>query len=320
MAFKPPVSAGASGWRRTPPAIFPSVLGLFGLGLGWRKGVEVFGVPAGFAEIILGAVSLLFVFGLGAYILKLFGRPTVIVEELRILPGRAGLAAMVLSLYLFVLVLQPYVADLVGFFYGSLICHGVLVLLLIWVFATGPAEQRRVTPIWHLSFVGFIIAALAAVQLGLGPLSLILFAITVLLAAAIWSVSAERLFTERTPAPLRPLMAIHLSPAALFGLVAYAQDLELLAWGFAMLSAILMAAMIVRLRWLTEAGFTALWGAFTFPLAATANLWLTVGGVWLYPGMIALTFATGIVPWIAFRVMKLWASGRLATLTNSATA
>ncbi|MCB2135722.1 MAG: tellurium resistance protein, partial [Rhodobacteraceae bacterium] len=141
-----------------------------------------------------------------------------------------------------------------------------------------------------------------------------------LMAAAIWAVSAERLITERVPQPLRPLLAIHLSPAALFGLVAQSQDLEVVAVGFACLSAALLAALVLHFRWLTVSGFSALWGAFTFPLAATANLWLTLGGVWLYPGIAALLAATVLVPWIAYRVLKLWLSGKLAVVTNAATA
>ena len=320
MAFKSPDLSKKGLWRRTPPAVFPPIMGLFGLGLGWRSMADDIGLPPGLAEVVLGAVTLLFGFAVLAYAAKLLRRPAVILEDMRVLPGRAGLAAMVLCPYLLVLTLLPYAGNLTGLFYGGLVCHGIFVIVLIWALVRGPAEQRHVTPVWHLSFVGFIIAALAAIKIGLGPLSLLLFVLTFLMAAAIWAVSAERLITEKTPPPLRPLLAIHLSPAALFGLVAKAQELEVVAAGFAVLSAILLGALILHSRWLTEAGFSALWGAFTFPLAATATLWLTIGGIWKYPGVIALLAATVIVPWIAFRVMKLWASGRLATVTNAAVA
>ena len=320
MAFKSPNLAKKGLWRRTPPAVFPPIMGLFGLGLGWRRIAGDTGLPPGFAETILGAVTLLFAFAVLAYGAKLLRRPAVILEDLRVLPGSAGLSAMVLCPYLLVLTLLPLAGPLAGLLFGGLACHGVLVILLIWALARGPAEQRRVSPVWHLSFVGFIIAALAAIRIGLGSLSLLLFALTFLMAAAIWAVSAERLITEKVPPPLRPLLAIHLSPAALFGLVAKAQGLDVVAAGFAVLSAILLAAMILNVRWLTAASFSPLWGAFTFPLAATATLWLTLDGIWFYPGVIVLLGATVIVPWIAFRVIKLWASGRLAILTNAAAA
>ena len=97
MAFKPPAPTPPGLWRRVPPAIFPSIMGLFGLGLAWRRGVAAFGLPAGIAETILGAVTLLFLFALVAYSAKFLRRPAVLVEELRILPGRAGVAAMLLT-------------------------------------------------------------------------------------------------------------------------------------------------------------------------------------------------------------------------------
>ena len=80
---------------RTPPAIFPPVFGLFGLGLAWRRAGDTFQMPAALGEMILGAVTLLFVFCALAYGIKVARRPGVIPEDLRVLPGRAGLAAAV---------------------------------------------------------------------------------------------------------------------------------------------------------------------------------------------------------------------------------
>ena len=86
----------------------------------------------------------------------------------------------------------------------------------------------------------------------------------------------------------------------------------------ALIPALALAAL--RLRWLTEAGFSALWGAFTFPVAATANLWLSVGGIWRVPGGVALVAATLVVLPIGWKVIALWARGQLAIRTNAATA
>ncbi len=321
MAFKPPPATKPGLWRRTPPAVFPSIMGLFGLGLAWRRAADAVSGPEGIGEVILGAASLLFLFALVAYLSKLARRPGVLIEELRIVPGRAGVGTMVLCLYLLALALAPYAASVAYVIaMAGFAAHGVLVLVLIYVFATGPAEQRRVTPVWHLNFVGFIIGALALTQLGSPFGALAVFGVTTLIAVWIWAVGLEQVLRETVPPPLRPIQAIHLSPAALLGLVAAALGLEAVATCFAALSAVILVWLLVRVLWLTAGGFSALWGAFTFPAAATASLWLTLGGIWHWPGIAALALATFIIPPIAFWIIRLWAGGQLAVKTNAATA
>lgn len=321
MAFKAPAPTPSGLWRRVPPAVFPSIMGLFGLGLAWRRGAEVFALPTGIGELILGGVTLLYLFSLAAYIGKILRRPGVVTEDLRILPGRAGLGTMVLCIYLLSITLAPYTASfaltvlLVGF-----AAHAVLVCLLIYVFVTGPAEQRRVTPVWHLNFVGFIIGALAAASLELYLIALPIYIVTAIFAAFIWAISLEKVVKEDVPAPLRPLLMIHLAPVALLGLVADALDLQAVAMGAAGVAAFLVLWLLMRVRWLTEAGFSPFWGSFTFPLAATASLWLATGGIWRVPGGVALVAATMIVPAIAFQILRLWSRGQLSVKTNAAIA
>ncbi|MCV2870529.1 tellurium resistance protein [Defluviimonas sp. WL0002] len=321
MAFHPPKPVPPGLWRRTPPAIFPSILGLFGLGLAWRRGSMLLDWPPVIGEIVLGSVTGLLAFAMLAYGVKLARRPAVISEDLAILPGRAGLSAQCLSVYLASAALWPYAPSLAwGLLYLGLGWHALVAAVMIVSFLRGPAEQRRVTPVWHLSFVGFIVAAMAAQPMQLAELAEAIFILTFFLALVIWGISLEQFRRETVPAPLRPLLAIHLSPAALFGLVAAGFDLQSLAMGFAGLAAAIVILMVIRVRWLTAAGFTPFWGAFTFPLAATASLWLTLGGIWSVPGVIALAAASAIIPLIAWRVLRLWARGQLATVTNAAIA
>lgn len=321
MAFKPPAPTPPGLWRRTPPAVFPAIMGLFGLGLAWRRAAAAFDAPAEAGEVILGAVTLLFLFAAMAYAAKLLRRPAVLADDLRILPGRAGVAALVLCIYLLSMTALPYAVGVARLLLSlGLALHAGFVAVQLYVFATGPAAQRRVTPVWHLSFVGFVIGALAAAGLGQTGLALILFGLTALGAAFIWAVSLEQIVREDVPAPLRPLLAIHLSPVALLGLVAAALGLQAVALGCAGVAALLLGWMVLRALWLTEAGFSALWGAFTFPLAATASLWLVLGGAWLWPGLAALALATVVIPPIAWKVMQAWARGQLAVKTNAAVA
>jgi tellurite resistance protein len=92
---------------------------------------------------------------------------------------------------------------------------------------------------------------------------------------------------------------------------------EGLALGFAVLGAVILAALVVAGRWLFVAGFTPFWGAMTFPLAAYATAVLAVAEV---PGLVVLALAVGVVPAIVWKVLALWPGNRLAGKTNAAEA
>lgn len=304
-------------WRRTPPAIFPPTLGLLALGVGWRRAMPAFGLPTGIAEIAVGAVTLFALFALLAYAGKILRRPAAGIEDLRILPGRAGLSAAVLCLYLVALALAPYGGAGVAFWAG-VAAHLLLTAAVLYVFATGPAEQRRVSPVWQLTFTGWIVAALAAQGLGLDAVALPLFWLSLAAAVAVWSVSIAQFAREQVPAPLRPLLAIHLGPAAVLGTVALGFGATGTASAFALLTVIGLAALVLSGRWLTAAPFTPLWGAFTFPLAATAGFWIAFG--WTLAGGVLLVAATAFVLPVALRIYRGWADGQLAVKTNAAIA
>ena len=113
---------------------------------------------------------------------------------------------------------------------------------------------------------------------------------------------------------------LHLAAASVGGLVALGLGWMWLAEGLALLSVAMAVALALAAPWLTEAAFSALWGAFTFPLAATAGFWLAHGGVLLWPGAALLALAGLVVPVIAFRILKMWIGGQLAVKTNAAIA
>ncbi|TVP72048.1 MAG: tellurium resistance protein [Rhodobacteraceae bacterium] len=315
----PPLRVPKPGlWRRTPPAIFPPIMGLFGLGLGWRAaGVAL-------ADAILGAATLLLIFALLAYLAKPLRRPASVIEDLRVLPGRAGLSAASLSVMLMAASLAPFaprvatLAAIIGF--GM---HASLVGLLLWVLISGPPEGRVVTPVFHLSFVGFIIGGLAANALGYHELARWVLWVMLVPAGVIWGVSARQLKNRVPPAPLRPLLVIHLAPACLFAIVASGAGMEAAAYGFMALAAAIAVVLLVSVRWLTAAGFTPLWGAFTFPSAAFATALLSVSqgrGAMSLIGLLALGLATLLIVLISYRILKMWPGGTLAAKTNASEA
>ncbi|MDZ4094146.1 MAG: tellurium resistance protein [Paracoccaceae bacterium] len=306
-------------FSRMPPAVFPSIIGLLGLGLTLRYGAVVVGMPVGLAEALLGAVSVLWLFSFGAYLSKVIRRPAVLIEELRVLPGRAGLATMTLCALVFAMVLVPYspgLAEVVA--YIGLALHGALAVLMVLQIVARPEVMGGVTPVWHLNFVGFVIGGIAASLCGLPVLALVILCLTVPAATVIWAISLGQLLRNRPPAPLRPMLAIHLSPAALFAVLAMKLGMPDLAQGFVILGGAIFIALLLSVRWVTEAGFSALWGSFTFPLAAFSGALFAVG--WNLPAIMVLMLALAVVPFVAIRVFKSWASGALAARTNAAQA
>lgn len=321
----PPLAPRAPGlWRSTPPAIFPPIMGLFGLGLGWRVLADQPGLqpldPIG--EAILGATLLLAAFAVIAWTAKPLRRPAVILEDLRVLPGRAGLAGLALCIILSGAALVPYAptAALTLAFTGS----GLLAVvggLIAWTLLTGPEEQRVVTPVFHLTYVGFILGPLTFARLGLIGLSTVILLATIVAALVIWGLSLHQLWHREPPAPLRPLLMIHLTPANFFTIVSVLTGHTTIAMAFAAVSLAILLALLVSLRWMLVAGFSPLWGALTFPTAACGTaLILALGTPGLWLGGALLAVASALNPWVAFRVFKSWAKGDLAARTNAATA
>jgi len=305
-----------------PPAIFPPIMGLFGLGLGARRFAGLVDVPSALAELLLGAITLLFLFALLAYGAKLVRRPAVLADDLAVLPGRLGLSALFACLYLSAIVLHPYVPGLSGpLIVGALILQLGLMVLILRVLSTLPEAARQLRAAGHLYFTSPLVGAMAAALTGQAALGKVLLAATLIVGAVIWLADIAAMLRGRlAPPPLRPLLALHLSVAAVAGIASGALGYGAAAQAFAGLAAATLLLMVLAARWLTGSGFSALWSAFTFPLAATASLWLSLGGMWLWPGQAVLLAAAGIVPAIAFRVMKMWAGGQLAVKTNAASA
>ncbi|WJS83569.1 tellurium resistance protein [Paracoccus sp. TOH] len=309
-------------WRSVPPAIFPPLLGALGLALAWQAALPL-GLAPAVPGLMAGMAIAAWGFAMLAYGSKLLHRPAVLAEELRILPGRAGIAAAVVGIYAAAHLLSPFAPALAR----VVLATGMAAQLVLWVVAipvmTRLPGQGRVTPVWQLTFVGPIVAAQAAAGLGWTALAQGLWWPMAATAGLVWLLSLRQALAERVPAPLRPLLMIHLAPVAMLGHVAAALGWPRVALGLAFVAAAVLGLAVLRGRWLTEAGFSPLWGAFTFPLAATAGLWSAVAGFapgWALPALILLVMASLVVLWILFRIWRAWAAGGLAAKTNAAVA
>lgn len=310
--------------RRTPPALFPSLMGLLGLGLAWRAMAQRLGIEAvsGLAEGFLGACVLLGLAMIGAWLFKFLARPMVLIDEVSILPGRAGVAAFAVSWMLLATVLVPYAPGVaLAVAWAGIGALAVVALVIGVVLLRGPKEQRTVTPVFHLTFVGFIIAAVPLAQLGYQAVATEILFATMAIALVIWAFSLFQAFARVPPAPLRPLLAVHVSPASLFAIVASLLGQSALASGFAVMALAMALVLVVSGRWMLTAGFTPLWGALTFPLAACASASIhALGSPGLWIGAVLLMAASALNPYVAQRVVRMWVKGDLAVKTNAATA
>jgi tellurite resistance protein len=327
--FPPPprLPQKAALFRQVPPAVFPPILGLLGLGIAWRRGAHAFGVPGAAVELALGAISLLFLFAATAYMVKLMLRGPVFYEDLATLPGRTGLAAMTMAVMLLAAVLVPYMPATAAILLAlGFLAHLWVAAVVGWRLVREPGAQGPVTPAMHLVFVGFIVAPAAAVPLGV-PQGAILALVwyCALVSLVLWAVTLAPLLRRAGTPPLRPLHAIHLAPAALLASALFLLGQVVAALAFLSLATALFILLMLRARWMTEAGFSGFWSAFTFPVAAFAGALSlahqAVGGEWLrVGGGLVLVFATLMIPPIALKVMQMWAKGTLAARTNAAVA
>lgn len=308
-------------FARTPPAIFPPILGFLGLALALRMALARLGWDQGPADLVAGVAVALWAFGAVAYAGKILRRPGVVLEDLRVLPGRAGLAALTMGGMATATLISAHFGTVgAGLLVLALAGHAVLAAFLVRQLLGLPPEGRTVNPTLHLSFVGFIVAAPAALAQGWAGLAEALFWGTVPVAVVIWALSLRQFAGAVPPAPLRPLLAIHVAPAALLGTVAGLLAKPELGVLFAGLGLVLAVVLVTSARWVTEAGVTAMWGAFTFPLAALATALMVSGGVWLWPGLVLTAVGLGAIPWILWWVLKRWPGGKLAAVTNAAEA
>ena len=326
LKFAPPKPAPKGLWRRVPPVIFAPILGLMALALAWRAGMAQFALPPGLSGLLDGAAVALFVFAATAYGAKLSRRPAVLAEDLAILPGRAGTAAGVLCVYLLAGLLAEYAPLLArGVLLVGLALHLALAIVALRVLAQGRGDAHRISPAWHLQWAGLLVAARVAPLLGWPELAEALFWPGLMAALAIWAASLRQVRAMRVPAPLRPLMAIHLAPLALTGTVLVLLGHPGAGQVIAALVGLVVLAGLLGARWLTAAGFSGLWGAFTFPVAASAGLFWTLYGaapsepLRLVAGLVLILATLSVIP-ITFLILRDWARGRLAVKTNAATA
>lgn len=297
------------------------------LALAWTNGVGAFALPNGVAELLAGMVASVAAFALFAYGCKLARRPAVLMDELAILPGRAGVGGAVLTLYLLATLIVGVAGGVAAWalLVLGLILHAAAVSGLGISLRHGPPERRMISPDWQLILAGLAVAARAAMVLGWPALAAWMAVSAGLAAVAIWALSLRQLFSSPVPAPLRPLLALHLWPVGVLSTVALGLGEGAVGTALAWAALAGTLAMGAGARWMLADGLSPFWGAPAFAVAATAGAWVVlwtaeptelhrmVAGVLL----VAATLTT--VPVLGL-VLRDWTRGQLQVRSNAAIA
>lgn len=258
-----------------PASFFSMVLGLCGLGTGWRVAARLWGLPAWIGEAVMLVAGLVWLALLVLYARKWLHS------------GDAARAEIAHPIQCCFVALVPVTTMLVGIavlphsrLAAQLLCGaGALGALAFGVWRhgglwRGGRSVGATTPVLYLPTVaGNLVAAIAAGALGWPELGQLFFGAGILAWLVLESVVVSRLLTgEELPLPLRPTLGIQQAPAAV-ALLAYASvtigppDLMARALlGYA----IVQALIVLRLMPWIRQPFTPSYWAFTFGVTAIA--------------------------------------------------
>ena len=312
-------------YRQTPPAIFPVTLGFLGLGYAWLGAAPLIGIPVALAQVLTGVATMYFLFFAISYLTKLILRPTTVVEDLFNAPNRAGVAALPISLMMLSLAMLAMKMPIEPVLWIGVILYLIVIVMVSLRLRADAPELRQFSPFQYLSFVALIVAAIPTVGYGYNTIALV-FALVSLIPFAVISVGwLSKLVRVRPPAPLRPSVAIVLAPISLFALVFWLLGIGWLAMVFYVIAMTLFIICIALFKWLTIGGWSPVWGAFTFPIAALANTQLVaynngMGSVAFGALVISLAIGTPLILYIVYKHTMAWTRGDLSKKTGAAVA
>ena len=320
------MTSGILDWRATPPAIFPPLLGLFGVGFAWMRLHQAVAAPSWIGVVFLVTASGLFALSFVQYGRKLLARPGVVMDDLAVIPARAAVAAMTVCLMLAAQCMMYLSQSLAApMLFLAMAAHVVVAAIVVASLFQPGQKGRRLSPVLHLPFVGLIVGMQSAIALGATTLGGVVVWISGVGAVVIWIGGLRLLVAGHIPLPLRPPQVIHIAPLALLGMVAHLLDYQLLYLACLYASLPVLALLLGSVRWLAAGGLSPTWAAFIFPLAATASLHLLAfgngqGWLFLLTGLALLALTTVLGPIVTRFVFKAWHAGGLVEKSGAARA
>jgi tellurite resistance protein len=257
-----------------PASFFGIVLGLAGLGNGWRLAASIWQIPPFAEKLCFTSALIVWVIVAFFYLLKWFVARDAAVAELRhpVLCCFIGLGGV--STLLLAVAAIPYSSSAawILFWIGWIAQFGFAIYRTgsLW---QGGREANTTTPVLYLPLVaGNFVATLAIGNLGHPEWGILFFGAGVFSWLAVESIILYRLYIHEPLVPLlRPLLGIQLAPPAVAaGAWLSINGGHVYMFGQCLIGyALLQAILLVRLaRWIGQQPFSASYWAFSFGVTA----------------------------------------------------
>lgn len=312
--------APASPLPHVPVTIFASVMGLAGLGLAWRKGHAVLGLPDMVSEIFLAIAGLAFVAALLTYAIKAMRYPQAVVGEFNHPVRSAFFSTVPIGVLLLAAGLHPYSADGGFALWGvGAVLQLVLTIRLIVRWMVHKQEINHVNAAWFIPIVGNIIVPILGARLGMIEISWFFLSVGLLFWLPLLTIILYRvIFHDSLPPRLMPTLFILLPPPSI-GYISYVgltgnvdTFAQILVNGALFLTLVLLA----KSKRFVGLPFAVSWWAFTFPLDAVALAAIEhahrfPGGMWPVVGTVLLALASVVVVLVSVRTVAAIAAGSL---------
>jgi tellurite resistance protein len=257
-----------------PASFFGIVLGLAGLGNGWRLAAKILGLPSAIAEVCFFSALIVWLVVASLYLAKwVFRREEALAEfshpVMCCFVGLAGVSTLLISV-----AAAPYSTTIawILFWLGWIAQFGFAIYRTgtLW---QGGRDANTTTPVLYLPLVaGNFVATLAIGILGHPDWGILFFGAGMFAWLAVESIILYRLYIyEPLPLPLRPLLGIQLAPPAVAAgawLSINGGHADLIAQaliGYALLQGFLLLRLA---RWIAQQPFSASYWAFSFGVAA----------------------------------------------------
>jgi tellurite resistance protein len=260
-----------------PASFFGMVLGIVGLGSGWRAAAVLWGVPPAIGEMIMALGAAVWAVLLIAYALKwLFDREEAL-AELRHPVQCCFIALVPATTTLMGLALAPHWHD--GAW--ALWVVGTIAQLIFAAYRSGGlwrgnVDMNAITPIIFLpSVAANLISSIVAGVLGMPSLGLLFFGMGFFSWVVIESCIIIRLWTAvPMPAALRPALGIQMAPPVV-ATVAYLANTKgppdafmQAMWGYGLYQMLMLARLW---PWVREQPFSASYWGYSFGMTAIST-------------------------------------------------
>ncbi len=297
------------------------VLGLGGLGNGWRAAARVWGAPAIVGEALSLAAAVVWLVWMALYVLKWATSREEALAEFRH-PIQAFFIALVpVATLIASIAVAPYLPAVASTMFAlgiaSQVAFSAWVVGALW---QGGRHTDATTPTLYMPTVGgCFVSAIACGAFGYPEAGLLFFGAGFLSMVVLESIVLHRLMTHALPVGLRATMGLHLATPAV-GSVAYLAVTEgppdrfvQMLFGYALLQALVMLRLV---PWLRQQPFSPAAWAYTFgvsalPLAALRFVERGQAGPIAFLAIPLFIGANLVIGSIALRTVRLTVTGKL---------